>query len=122
MKTKTLFLVLILSSISFFVNAQLAGKTFQMELWEMGTFNLKFSEKTYEVLNPMGEVLVKGDYKIEEDIITLNDHEGPMACPESDKGKYRFSLKEGQFKMDLISDNCGGRSNIASGTWKQIEK
>lgn len=122
MKTKTIVIFLFLTAFSFNVNAQLNGKKFELKTEQMGTFYLEFQETNYFLTNPMGDVAVKGTYKIEDEILHFTDKEGPMACPENQIGKYKFTYKNNELKLELIQDDCTGRPNMASQTWKQVEK
>jgi hypothetical protein len=122
MKTKAIFLILILFTITICTNAQLAGKKFELKMEQMGTFKLEFNESTYELINQMGEVGVKGNYKIHENTILFTDIEGPMACPEENVGKYKFSFENKELKMELIEDSCTGRPNMAAKIWKLIDE
>lgn len=122
MKSKTIFLILIIAAFSFNVKAQLAGKKFELKMEQMGTFYLEFLETDYLLTNPMGDVAVKGTYKIEDDMLHLTDKVGQMACPENQTGKYKFSYKNKELKLELIEDDCTGRPNMASQIWYQVEK
>ena len=122
MKTKAIFLFLILFTVTISANAQLAGKKFELKMEQMGTFYLEFQETDYLLTNPMGDVGVKGTYKIEGNTILFTDKEGQMACPEDQVGKYKFSLKGKQLKMELIEDSCTGRPNMAANPWEMVEK
>ncbi len=121
MKTKSTLIILILTCISFFVNAQLAGNTFQLDMGEQGKFNLKFNEKTYELLTPQGEQLVIGDYTVEKDMVSFIDKGGLQACQPGTVGKYKFNVEKGQMVLELVEDDCEGRPSMAAGVWKQIE-
>ena len=89
---------------------------------QMGTFYIEFQETDYLLFNPIGDVAVKGTYIIEGENVLFTDKEGPMACPENQIGKYRFSCKNRELKMELIEDGCTGRPSMASQVWKQVEK
>lgn len=90
MKTKTILLILAIAAFSFSAKAQLAGKKFELKMEQTGTFYLEFQETDYLLTNPMGDVAVKGTYKIEDNILHLTDKTGIMACPENQTGKYKF--------------------------------
>jgi hypothetical protein len=120
MKTKAFFLFLILAAFTVNVKAQLAGKKFELNMEQMGTFQLKFNETTYELINGMGDIGVKGTYEIQENTIVFTDLEGPMACPKENVGKYKFTFENKELVMELIEDSCQGRPNMAAKAWKQI--
>ncbi|HKI89263.1 MAG TPA: hypothetical protein VKA38_09565 [Draconibacterium sp.] len=122
MKTNAIFLFLILFAITVCANAQLAGKKFKITTEQNGTFYLLFEKNTYELIISMGDAAVKGTYKIEGKTISFIDKEGEMACPEENVGKYKFSLKNKVFKMELIEDSCTGRPNMAASPWELVEK
>jgi len=122
MKLKAFLLILTIAAFSINVKGQLAEKKFELKMGEMGTFYLEFQESDYFLTNPMGEVAVKGTYKIEDEILFFTDKEGQMACPEDQTGRYKFSYKNKELKMELIEDKCTGRPNMALQTWKQVEK
>ncbi len=107
---------------SIFANAQLAGKKFKLSMEQNGMFYLEFKKATYELTNPMGDIAVKGNYKIEKDFIEFTDIEGQMACPEDYVGKYRFTFENKVLKMVLIDDPCIGRPNMALKPWNLVEK
>lgn len=121
MKTKIFLLFLILFAFSVNVKAQLANKKFEIKLGEMGTFYVEFDETSYKLLNPMGDVGVAGDYKIEDNIIQFYDKEGPMACP-GDAGKYKFTIKDDELVLELVADECTGRPQMATVPWKKVKK
>ncbi|NQU86957.1 MAG: hypothetical protein HQ541_14470 [Mariniphaga sp.] len=122
MKTKTFILIIALFAISLNVDAQLKGKKFQLDVGEMGTFNLEFKEKTYELSNSEGYVVVIGDYKIEDNIVFFTDREGEMACLDGEIGRYKFSVENKELKLELIEDNYQGRPTMASRVWKQVNE
>ena len=122
MKTKIIFLFLILFGVSIVSNAQLAGKKFKLATEQNGTFYLEFKEATYELINPMGDVAVKGTYTIEGNTISFIDKEGEMACPEGEVGKYKFTFENKELKLELLEDNCTGRPNMATMPWKMVEE
>lgn len=122
MKTKAFSLILILTAFTLNVNAQLANKIFELKMEQMGTFQLKFEETTYELINGMGEIGVKGTYEIKENTILFIDKEGPMACPEDNVGKYKFTYQNKELKMELIEDICAGRPLMAAKVWIQLEE
>lgn len=121
MKTKTIFLFLILAALSMNVKAQLSGKKFELNMEQMGTFKLEFKDTTYTLTNPMGEVGVKGTYEIKTNTILFIDKEGQMACPEENIGKYKFTFENKELQMELVEDSCTGRPNMAAKAWKQVE-
>ena len=121
MKTKILFLFLILLAFSVNVKAQLADKKYEIKLGEMGTFYIEFEESSYNLLNPMKDVMVKGNYRIENNILEFNDKEGPMACIGS-AGKYKFALQNDELVLELVEDDCTGRTQMANVPWKEIKK
>ena len=122
MKTKIILLFLILFGVSLFSTAQLTGNKFKLSMEQMGTFYLEFKDGIYELTNPMGDVAVKGNHEITENIIQFVDKERQMACPENQVGKYRFTLNNNELKMELIEDSCTGRPNMAAKSWQLIEK
>ena len=122
MKTKSILLILVLATFSISLKAQLKGKKFELKMEQMGTFYLEFQETDYLLTNPMGDVAVKGTYQIQGATISFIDKEGQMACPENQIGKYKFTYKNKELKMELIEDECTGRPNMASQTWNQVEK
>lgn len=122
MKTKAIFLFLILFAITLCTNAQLAGKKFELKMEQMGTFKLEFKEKEYKLINPMGETSVIGNYKIEKNTVLFNDKEGQMACPEEIVGQYKFTFVNKVLKMELIEDSCTGRPNMAAQPWEQTNE
>ncbi len=101
-------------------NAQLNGKKFKLTTEQSGIFYLSFGDGTYELINPMGSVAVRGSYKIEGNTISFTDKEGEMACPPEDVGKYKFSLKNNVLTMELIEDKCQGRPNMAASSWELV--
>ena len=61
-----------------------------------------------------GEVLVRSNYTIAGDTITISDYgTGEYACP--DKGKYKINLKGDSLILTLIDDPCEGRATSLSG-------
>ena len=122
MKTKVIFLALMLFAFAICANAQLTGKKFKLTTEQNGIFYLSFGDGTYELTNPMGNTAVKGTYKIEGSTLSFADKEGEMACPPEDIGKYKFSLKNNVLKMELIEDNCQGRPNMAASSWEMVDK
>ena len=118
MKTKVVFLFLILSAFTMNVKAQLADKKFEIKLGQMGTFYVEFEETTFKLINQMGEVGVSGTYLIENNTIQFTDNEGPMACQKEMVGKYKFTLQNDEFKLELIEDKCTGRPQMAAVPWK----
>lgn len=122
MKTKAIFLILILFAITLVTKAQLAGKKFELTMEQMGTFKMEFKETSYKLINPMGEIGVIGNYKIEENIILFTDKEGQMACPAENVGKYKFIFENKELKMELIEDSCTGRPNMATKPWKLLDE
>lgn len=122
MKTKAIILFLILVAYSVNVKAQLEGKKFELKMEQMGTFYLEFQETEYLLTNPMGDIGVKGTYKIEGKTLLFTDKEGQMACPENQEGKYKFAYQNKELKMELIEDKCTGRPNMAAQAWKEVEK
>ena len=121
MKTKILFLFLILLGFSVNVKAQLADKKYEIKLGERGTFYIEFEESSYNLFNPMKDLMVKGNYNIENNIVEFNDKEGPMACTGS-AGKYKFTLKSDELILELVADECTGRTQMANVLWKEIKK
>lgn len=122
MKNKATFLILILFAITICVNAQLAGKKFELKMEQMGTFKLEFTETTYKLINPMGETGVIGNYKIEKNTILFIDKEGQMACQEEIEGKYKFTFENKVLKLELIEDSCTGRPNMAVEPWILLDE
>ncbi|HPF52492.1 MAG TPA: hypothetical protein PK335_12995 [Draconibacterium sp.] len=121
MKTKIFLLFLILLAFSVNVKAQFANEKFEIKLGEMGTFYIEFDETSYKLLNSMGDVCVAGDYKIENNIIQFNDKVGPMACA-GDLGKYKFKLQDDELILELVTDECTGRPQMATAPWKKVKK
>ena len=122
MKTKKLLLLLTLIVFTITVKAQLADKKFELKLGEMGTYYIEFSETDYKLANPKGDLMVAGTYKIDGNTIMFTDKEGMIACPAVNVGEYRYSMADGELKLELIKDECTGRSQMAAVSWKQVEK
>jgi len=121
MKTKTVFLFLIMVAFSFNIKAQIKGKKFELKTEQMGTLVWSFSVAKYSILSQAGDTIVIGDMKIEKDTIVLSNEKGQQACPESSVGKYKFTIIDKVLKMNLIEDGCVGRSNFITMPWKQID-
>lgn len=121
MKTKILIMFVLLLVFSIHAKAQLSNERYEIKLGEMGTFYIEFSETNYKLTNPRGDLMVTGTYKIEGATINFTDKEGLIACPDVNVGKYRFTRKDDQLKLELIEDECGGRSRMAAVPWKKIE-
>ena len=119
---KTFILLIIFSFSTFIVHAQLRGKKYLVTVGEMGTFNLEFKEKTFELNNSDGNLLVEGDYQIEENTITFIDKKGPISCQPGNKGKYKFIMDAKGLKLEMIEENCPGRKALATNPWKLIEE
>jgi len=119
MKTKTLFLVITLLTVSFHVNAQVAGKKFQTNLEHIGIITMEFKASTYELSDSGGVKLVEGNYTKEGEIVTFIDTKGLMACPSDVKGKYELIIGNEELKIKLIDDECEGRASILKVAWKQ---
>ncbi len=122
MKTKHLFLLLVLFVFAVVAKAQVTDKKFELKLGDMGTFYVEFSETDYKLANPKGDLMVAGTYKIEDDMIMFTDKEGMIACQPGSVGKYRFALANGELKLELIEDECGGRTQMAAVPWKEVAK
>jgi len=122
MKTKNLFLLLALLVFSINAKAQLADKKFELKLGEMGTFYVEFNDTDYKLANPKGDLMVAGTYKIDGNTIMFTDKEGMIACPAVSVGKYHFALANGEMKLELIEDECGGRTQMAAVPWKEVDK
>ncbi len=75
----------------------------------------------YEIdLRNDGSVEISGQWKIENNQLILWDTGGPMACADTDKGTYTYSVTGDILKLTLISDNCVGRSKLTpTVTWKR---
>jgi proline iminopeptidase len=119
MKIKTLFWVITLLTVSFNVNAQVAGKKFQTNLEGIGTITMEFKASTYELSDSGGIKLVEGNYTIEGEIITFIDTKGSMACEPDVKGKYELIIGNEELKLKLIDDRCEGRAGILKVAWEQ---
>lgn len=119
MKTKLLYFLLFSITMSLSTSAQIEGKNFSANLEGIGKVNLQFKEKVYELSNPAEVVLVKGNFEIDENKITLTDTEGPVACQKDVKGEYEFVYKDRVLNLTIISDTCPGRKSIGSATWKE---
>lgn len=73
----------------------------------------KFSEQTYELdLASDGSIEVSGKWEAEGNLLYLWDIGGPMACPETQKGKYSFEISDNSLKLTLVEDDCPGRKMI----------
>jgi len=124
MKSKTLFWVIILLTVSFNVNAQVAEKKFRTNLEGIGIITMEFKASTYELSDSGGIKLVEGNYTIEGEIITFIDTKGSMSC-QSDVngkdviGKYELIIGNEELKLKLIDDKCEGRAGILKVAWKQ---
>ena len=122
MKTKAVFTILIFFTVSFCANAQFVGGMFQLNMVEMGTFNLELKETNYVATTLAGDTIVYGNFIIVEGTISFTNEKGPQACPEGSVGKYTFSIQNKELKMELINDDCYGRQNILTQIWKQIDE
>lgn len=120
MKTKTVFLFLIMVAFSFNIKAQIKGKKFELKTEQMGTLVWSFNMSKYVIIAQTGDTLVNGNLKIENDTIVLTNEKGQQACPEGSVGKYKFSILNKELKMVLIEDDCMGRSSFITQPWKQI--
>jgi|GEM_PF-3488233 len=120
MKTKVVFLFLIMVAFSFNVKAQIKGKKFELKTEQMGTLVWSFNTSKYVIIAQTGDTIVNGNLKIEKDTIVLTNEKGQQACPEGSVGKYKFSVLNKELKMVLIEDDCIGRSNFITMPWKQI--
>ena len=118
---RTIFLIMILSVCTFAVHAQLEGKTYLVTVGEMGTFAIEFQEKTFTLSNTEGNLLVEGEYQIEENIISFVDKKGPISCQPGNKGKYKFTAKNDQLILEMIEENCPGRKGLATNPWKLVK-
>ena len=122
MKTKIFFLFIILFFSSYIVKAQLEGKKFKVTVGEMGTFNLEFEENTFVLSSADGNVLVKGEYQTEDNILVFVDKEGPIACQPGNIGKYKYVFENKQLKLELLEENCPGRKALATNPWTLLEE
>jgi hypothetical protein len=83
-----------------------------------GTWVLKAKGGKYSATDN-GNVVVKGNYTIKGNVITLKDTGGPAQCPAT--GKYSFKLKNGGKKVtfkkisDSSSSKCIGRQDVLVG-------
>jgi hypothetical protein len=70
-----------------------------------------------------GEVLVRSNYTIASDTITISDYgTGEYTCPDM-KGKYKINLNGDNLILTLIDDPCEGRANSLSGIkWIKASK
>lgn len=122
MKTKAICLILIFFACPFFASAQLSGKKFESKMGEMGTMKIEFQEKAFFLYNANGNILVKGEYQTENNIVTFIDKEGPISCQPGNKGMYKYTLENNQLILEFVEDNCQGRKALAINPWKQLKE
>ena len=122
MKTKTIFLILVLFASVSFAHAQFSGKKFEAKMGEMGTIKLEFKENTFSLYNSSSNVLVKGEYIVLENTITFVDKEGPISCQPGNKGIYKYTFENNQLILELTEDNCPGRKALAINPWKLLRE
>ena len=78
------------------------------------TITLHIHSDSSLVTNSAGAVFVRSLCKISGDTLTLNDYDGPYACPNME-GKYRIHLEDSHLTLSLISDPCDGRLHAIDG-------
>ena len=122
MKTNVILIILFFFAYTFYANAQLSGKKFETKMGEMGTMKLEFQEKAFSLYDANGNMLVKGDYQTENNIVTFIDKEGPISCQPGNKGMYKYTLENDQLILEFVEDNCQGRKALAINPWKQLKQ
>jgi hypothetical protein len=75
------------------------------------TFN---SDASVTITNSKGMELVRSIFHISKDTVSINDVEGPIACPDG-AGFYKFTKSGNFLKLMIINDPCDGRANSLSG-------
>ncbi len=97
---------------SVFVFAQ---TKFPTGTYSSGEFSIIFNADGTHSVNMNGEVVVKGNYVITENVISLTDKEGQAACEGT--GKYKWKVQENSLGFEKIEDTCDGRAAALSQTW-----
>jgi len=73
-----------------------------------GGFELAFGADGVFTVSQNAKAVVKGNYVIEKDQITLNDKEGDFACL-GQPGKYTWAFDGKNLSFTKVEDECGGR-------------
>jgi hypothetical protein len=64
-------------------------------------------EGTFKVTSTAGEVYHQGNYKLENDVFSINDKEG---CGDTYWGTYKFSfVNDDSVQISVMTDTCTGR-------------
>jgi hypothetical protein len=75
----------------------------------------EFSVDTYHLdMNKDGSIEVSGRWEIQGIELYLWDNSGLMACPETQKGIYKYEISNDILNLTLVEDECPGRRMMGS--------
>ena len=125
MKLKLIFLCFNVFIVSF-TNAQdgKASKTYSIRntAWKFylqepinDTTIWRFANDSSLIETKKGENLVYGLFSMAHDTLTFHDEGGLYHCPSFQIAQYKIVIKDDWLTLDLIDDDCIGRSAIING-------
>ncbi len=80
------------------------------------------ADNTYTVALGDGKTSVSGRYTFAGNQLTIVDQSATgmaEACAATEKGVYKFAVKDKTLEVTTVSDSCPGRSAIAPGSYKR---
>jgi hypothetical protein len=80
------------------------------------------ADNTYTVALSDGKTSVSGKYTFAGNQLTIVDQSATgmaEACAATEKGVYKFAVKDKTLEVTTVSDSCPGRSAIAPGSYKR---
>jgi hypothetical protein len=122
---RKIIVILLVVLVSTTVKAQFSRTKWKgtLELDQPMEVMFDFRKDTVEVFNLADNSSLEiMQYTIKDSTMTLQKISGASSCDASGVAKYRFRLKNDQFFLIKIDDDCDDRANVLNNTmWKRTQ-